>query len=275
MSSIEASYYENREFWTGELFDEIERARFDFVIARIDPAVRSLLDVGCGNGLFLKRVHEMRPDIAVLHGVDRSAAALAHVEAGRTQSSIDALPMADASFDCVTCLEVIEHLPASVYTAALRQLARIPRQQLILSVPKEQDLSVGRVECPACRTLFNPDYHLHSFNDRKLAGLFAADGWRAREVTAFGVSEEYFLVTQIDALKRHRPNRFAQDVPCPACGVVLPGTGAMPTSAPVAAAPKRLGVRGMVKRLWPKVRTPRWLLADYRRGAPATSERHS
>jgi SAM-dependent methyltransferase len=269
MSSIEASYYENREFWTGELFDEIERARFDFVISRIDPGVRSLLDVGCGNGLFLKRVREARPDITVLHGVDRSAAALAHVDAGRTQSSIDALPMDDASFDCVTCLEVIEHLPASVFSGALRHLARVPKQQLILSVPKDQDLSVGRVECPACRTLFNPDYHLHSFNDAKLSGLFEQQGWRAREVTSFGVSEEYLLVTQIDAFKRHRPNRFAQDVPCPVCGVVLPGTGVMPTATPAPAAPKRRSARGMIKQLWPKVRTPRWLLADYRRHEPA------
>lgn len=272
MSSIEASYYENREFWTGELFDEIERARFDFVIARIDPAVRSLLDVGCGNGLFLKRVREKRPDITVLHGADRSAAALAHVEAERTQSSIDALPMADGSFDCITCLEVIEHLPANVYAGALRQLARLPRQQLIITVPKDQDLSVGRVECPACRTLFNPDYHLRSFDDAKLARLFESDGWRARATASFGISEEYFLVTQIDALKRQRPNRFAQDVPCPVCGVVLPGTGVMPAATPATATPKRAGVRGTIKRLWPKVRTPRWLLADYRRAAPAQRE---
>src|SRR5688572_10620308 len=140
MTSIEASYYENSEFWSGELFDEADRQRFDFVISNIDPQVKSLLDVGCGNGMFLQRVRALRPDIKTLHGVDRSAAALAHVGVPTTQASIDSLPLPDREFDCVTCLEVVEHLPIGIYERALNQLARVSRRQLLLSVPYEQDL---------------------------------------------------------------------------------------------------------------------------------------
>jgi SAM-dependent methyltransferase len=271
MTSIEASYYENKEFWSGELFDEADRRRFDFVISNISPQVTSLLDVGCGNGLFLQRVRAMRPDITVLHGVDRSGAALARVSVPTTQASADSLPLPDRSFDCVTCLEVVEHLPNAVYERALGELARMSRHQLLLSVPHEQDLTVGRVECPACRTLFNPDYHLRSYSRRSLPALFDSRGYKMRDAMAFGVSREYALVRQIDALKRSRENRFPVDVPCPVCGEVLPAKegGIQAHAAPAPAEGGRKGARQMIKSLWPKVDVPRWLLADYRRIEPA------
>jgi len=264
MSSIEASYYENSRFWTGELFDEVERQRFDFVVSRIDSRVRSLLDVGCGNGLFLERVRTLRPDIEVLHGVDRSAAALARVGIPTTQASIDSLPFPDRSFDCVTCMEVVEHLPLAVYVAALSGLARVSARQLLITVPREQDLTVGRVECPECRTLFNPDYHLRSFSESSLAKLFDPHLLRLDEVVQFGIAEEYFLAPQIDAFKRHRPNRFDMDVPCPICGFVLAGRNAAASDGQETVK-RRRSLRGLLKSLWPKTRSDRWLLADYRR----------
>jgi SAM-dependent methyltransferase len=270
MTSIEASYYENKEFWSGELFDEDDRQRFDFVISNISPAAKSLLDLGCGNGLFLQRVRTLRPDITVLHGVDRSGAALERVSVPTTQASADSVPLPDRSFDCVTCLEVVEHLPIAVYERALGELARIARHQLLLSVPHEQDLTVGRVECPACRTLFNPDYHLRSYSRHSLPSLFQKWGYQMRDAMAFGVSREYALVRQIDALKRSRENRFPVDVPCPVCGEVLPAKagGIQAHAAPADGGGSRKGLRQMIKSVWPKVDAPRWLLADYRLADP-------
>lgn len=267
MNSIEASYYENKEFWSGELFDEADRQRFDFVISNISPDAKSLLDVGCGNGLFLQRVRALRPDIAVLHGVDRSGAALERVCVPSTQASVDSIPLQDQGFDCVTCLEVVEHLPVAVYRRALAELARIGRHQLLLSVPYEQDLTVGRVECPACRTLFNPDYHLRSYSRGTLPSLFQNWGYEMRDAMAFGVSREYAMVRQIDAFKRSRGNRFPVDVPCPVCGEVLPAKagGIQAHAAPAETGGGGKSMRQIVKSMWPKVDVPRWLLADYRR----------
>lgn len=265
MSSIESAYYENKDFWGGELFDEADRLRFDFVIARIDPKVRSLLDVGCGNGLFLRRVKEMRPDITILHGADRSAAALAHVTCASTLASANALPLSSQSFDCVTCLEVVEHLPLELYEHALGELARISRHQLLISVPHEQDLTIGRVECSTCRTLFNPDYHLRSYSQSSLRNLFDKHGYKIEGVQAFGVSREFALVRQIDAFKRSRENRFPVDVPCPVCGQVLPAkAGGLQANASQAQVGPR-GVKQIIKSIWPKVDVPRWLLANYMR----------
>lgn len=263
MSSIESTYYENKDFWGGELFDEADRLRFDFVIASIDPKVRSLLDVGCGNGLFLRRVKELRPDIKILHGADRSAAALAHATFPTTQASANALPLSSRSFDCVTCLEVVEHLPLELYELALGELARISRYQLLISVPHEQDLTIGRVECPTCRTLFNPDYHLRSYSQHSLRTLFDSLGYTMKHVQAFGVSREFALVRQIDAFKRSRENRFPVDVPCPVCGQVLPAKAGGVQAHASQAQVGRSGFKQIIKSMWPKVDVPRWLLANY------------
>lgn len=263
MSTVEASYYENEQFWSGELFEEEDRQRYDFVIQHIGPDVTSLLDVGCGNGLFLDRVKMLRPDIKTLHGVDRSTAALAHVSVPHSHASADSLPLPAGSFDCVTCLEVIEHFPAIVYNNALSELARVSNRQILISVPHEQDLTLGRVDCSACRTLFNPDYHLRSFSKRVLSELFEEYHCHLVEVHAFGISREYAFVRQIDSLKRIRKNRFPVDILCPVCGEVLASPeGGFETSSQQTAR-HRVTIKEGVKAIWPKVNHPRWLLANY------------
>lgn len=265
MTSVESSYYENKDFWGGELFDESDRQRYDFVIEKISPNVTSLLDVGCGNGLFLQRVKTLRPDISVLHGVDRSSAALARVSIPTTQASADSLPLPARSFDCVSCLEVVEHLPIAVYERALSEMARVCRNQLLISVPHEQDLTVGRVDCPSCRTLFNPDYHLRSYSPRSLPALFEGRGYNMEKAWAFGISKEYVLVRKIDAMKRVRENRFPVDVPCPVCGEVLAAKQVGIQAHTARASISRKHFREFIKSMWPKVDVPRWLLAEYRR----------
>jgi ubiquinone/menaquinone biosynthesis C-methylase UbiE len=54
-----------------------------------------------------------------------------------------ALPFGDGSFDAALCLEVLEHLdhPAE----AVRELARVARRAVVLSVPHEPYFRIGNV----------------------------------------------------------------------------------------------------------------------------------
>jgi SAM-dependent methyltransferase len=266
MSSIEQQYYENPAFWDGSLFTDDDHRRLSFVAEHVPRVARSLCDVGCGNGLFLDFLCRSRPDL-LLQGVDRSSAALKHVRVPAQQASISELPFAAQCFDAVSCLEVIEHLPLAAYQLALDELARICGRTLIISVPLAQDLTLGRVECPSCRTQFNPDYHFRSFEAASMPELFAGHGFRMTDCKRYGDVQEFAFSELISRLKRDRGNRFSVDILCPACGQTLPGRGRPP--AQVSGGQDRsaaaLSIKSLAKRLWPKVVMPRWMLAVYER----------
>ncbi len=87
------------------------------------------IDVGCGAGLTLQRLGARR-EIERVIGIDPSPEALRHArQRGHrvVEASATAIPFEADSFDVVTCLDVIQHLPAEAVASAARELARILR----------------------------------------------------------------------------------------------------------------------------------------------------
>lgn len=94
----------------------------------------SLLDVGCGDGLFLK----MLGDKGVMaEGLDPSPVALERAKnegVKVTTGNLDSkLPFPDRSFDYVSALDVLEHLynPEQL----IFEMKRVARKSVIISVP--------------------------------------------------------------------------------------------------------------------------------------------
>jgi SAM-dependent methyltransferase len=104
------------------------------VLAGLRP--ESVLDAGCGEGEMLRR-HVIPVGVRTVL-LDRNPDT-----AARVLGSVDSLPFASHSFDVVTCLEVLEHLkdPAR----AVRELARVGRRAVVVSVPYEPWFRVGNV----------------------------------------------------------------------------------------------------------------------------------
>jgi len=75
-----------------------------------------VLDVGCGDRPYEGLLH----DAATVVGFDVPANTYADLH-----GSIEAIPVDDASFDVVLCLQVLEHVPSPA--AAVRELRRIVR----------------------------------------------------------------------------------------------------------------------------------------------------
>lgn len=101
----------------------------------------SLLDVGCNVGAWLSDVRNRRPN-ARLAGVELNAPALRVASRNRPEAVLsravaERLPFSDGTFDCVTCLEVLEHLPETNWTSAIQEMRRVlkPGGVLIVTVP--------------------------------------------------------------------------------------------------------------------------------------------
>lgn len=96
-----------------------------------------LVDLACGTGRFLDEVRANHPSLD-LTGIDLSPAYLAEARrrgagAGRigatrfAQANAEALPLADASVDAVTCVYLFHELPRQVRATVAVEIARVLR----------------------------------------------------------------------------------------------------------------------------------------------------
>lgn len=263
---LERKHYESPDLWSDGRFTAEVHRRIEETIHWIPENARSVLDVGCGNGLLVERLQGNR--FAV--GVDRSHYALRQFSALRCQAGADSLPFADGTFDCVVCAEVIEHLPRAAYRVVLQELARVARRYILITVPFCEDLLTGHVVCPACWCRFNANYHLRSFDEVTLQTLY--DGYpQIRLKRLAGLIPErtrrlgrlwrMLLLLRYDLLGA--PD-LAPHMQCPHCGYRKVSDSHVPglTTAP------RLGIAGLVERLWPKQDGYRWWIALYEKTGP-------
>lgn len=84
---------------------------------------------------------------------------------------ITAFNFVNNSFDLVFCAEVLEHSPVHLFETACFQLARVAKVYLLIGVPCDQDIRVGRTT-GNCGKVSPPWGHVNSFNEHKLARLF-------------------------------------------------------------------------------------------------------
>lgn len=107
------------------------------IISNIIPNGASVLDIGCGNGSFLKYLISIKPDCHVT-GVDISADVVKRlieqgIPAKEVMQTVPLNEQFDQSFDYVVMMEVIEHIHDA--EAITRQAALLAKQRLFITVP--------------------------------------------------------------------------------------------------------------------------------------------
>ncbi len=246
MSTTDSDYYDNPAHWTADRYlTGFEQQRLQTCVGLIPGDTDSLVDIGCGNGAFLhhlERASILSPPPR-LFGLDRSATALSATlcAAPMATATAQALPFADGAVDLACALDVIEHLPFGMYETALDEIARVAARYILINVPyRERRLTL---HCPNCGCGFNPHYHMRSFDETILAGLFA-DFEPLRMAKSKRRENLLFLATR--PFRRRVFSTFPGTAICPQCAYsAAPSNNASPAT----------GWRGRIKALAAKLPT--------------------
>jgi dolichol-phosphate mannosyltransferase len=141
-SSIESADYDERAFYSRIPLQRYWQRQRHRIITTMARGAGRTLDVGCGSSVILQSLN-----YAV--GLDVLPNKLRYMRQygmPLVQGTVFALPLRDASFDCVVCSQVIEHIPGDpmVFTELLRVLR--PGGLLILGTPDYDTIGWRTIE---------------------------------------------------------------------------------------------------------------------------------
>ncbi len=191
-----ADYYRETYWREGMVRAEMPPETFERYFGGLDLAGASLLDVGCGS---CRNYQQRLVDRgAIFTGLDLSEAARA--DAGKrgfrvlAQDLSQPFAFPDASFDIVTCVEVLEHLQDPLY--CLREMLRVlrPGGALVTSVPNSSYLgfrvpSVFKLALPDSKSNFRNPWsadHLRFFDVATFSQLVWTAGFELDRVYSPG-----------------------------------------------------------------------------------------
>jgi len=180
----------------------------------IPADVGSIIDLGCGNGIIC---NALASEYAVT-AIDISETALKAVKVSKLLASATDIPFADNSFDLAFSSEMLEHLSSPDLEKAAREMLRVARKYLLISVPNREQLGKSMVKCKVCAEVYHAYGHLHSFTDSSLRGLFP--GTQKLDSLCFGpTSKDYHPL--LLRVRNHLGGQYfhpAAPVLCPRCG---------------------------------------------------------
>ncbi|ALI36780.1 putative S-adenosylmethionine-dependent methyltransferase [Candidatus Nitrosocosmicus oleophilus] len=147
--------------------------RSQVVKKSLDRNSTMLLDIGCAEGFttnFIKNIAETV--IGLELNFEYLKIAIKKVTTVHfLNASIEFLPFREKTFDAVTILEVLEHLPTQLQVDGLREASRVLQSTgtLIISVPyKEQRTFTTCIHCNKDTPLYG---HLHSLDEDMIGSI--------------------------------------------------------------------------------------------------------
>src|SRR5438552_4244021 len=107
-----AAYRDDRHLAARQALYQWQKPRYDLpaiVAAELAGVTGLVVDVGCGNGAFIRQLHADRPDLPTL-GLDISAGILRGVEPPVVVADAQHLPLGDDTADAVLAMHMLYHV---------------------------------------------------------------------------------------------------------------------------------------------------------------------
>jgi SAM-dependent methyltransferase len=144
-----------------------ERLRVQHLLEILPRNRKTVLEIGARNGKITRHLAERFEHVIALD-LEKPKFDIPRVT--NLQGDATKLQFGNEEFDCVVCTEVLEHIPA--LEQACKEIARVCKHDLIIGVPFEQDLRLGKTRCAKCGKR-NPAYgHVNQFTKARLLALF-------------------------------------------------------------------------------------------------------
>lgn len=172
-----ADFYNTLKCRANDRPTDASEASLLWILNRLTPKSGSLLDVGCGRGYWATRCADLGMNVTGCDLVRACPDNIAFHEA-----NAEHLPFADRSFDVVTCLHVLEHVPR--LDVALAELRRVCRRQLFIIVPCQRSFR------------YTLDLHIHFFHSP--THFLATTGMDAREYQS--VDGDIVCLTEVESV---------------------------------------------------------------------------
>jgi len=259
----EQKYYENDSFWNPKNIHPGEKKRIRDTYRLLPKYIKSIADIGCRNGIFANYVKKKNNKIKIV-GVDRSSSALKYVKTDKIEGDITDLPFKDKEYDLSVALEIIEHLNLKDYESALKELSRISKNYILISVPNNEVLKNNFVECPKCRSQFSRSLHKRSFDEEYMKTLFKKYHFKSKYVKYIGPKKSYLIVSPLYSFINKFIQKRSPNIPfvCPVCGFTNKDTTNKKDNK-INNRTIRSRLVTILNMFWPKYIKYKWIIALY------------
>jgi len=160
-------YYDQEAVWEAEL-DKLNLERIETIVRTIPAKVRSVLELGCGDGRIVNRIRGK----GLIVGMDASVVPLSKVRVEALAGLAEHIPFQDAAFDIVIASELLEHLTDEQLIKTCREMKRIAKKYVLVSVPYKEKPYMTHIKCQNCGHTFSPYGHKQYFDDQRLTSLY-------------------------------------------------------------------------------------------------------
>jgi 2-polyprenyl-3-methyl-5-hydroxy-6-metoxy-1,4-benzoquinol methylase len=166
MAEFGVSFYDHR--WEDAVLGPADRVRIEETMAAVPDDCTTALDVGAGDG---RVSHALADQGKAVTAVDISAVALSRLRVPGVQGSCADLKFPDRSFDLVISTEMLEHLDEDICVKARKEMARVARKYILITVPNRENLAENTALC-ACGARFHLWGHYRSYQSSDMIGMF-------------------------------------------------------------------------------------------------------